>query len=505
MKLTTRNSLIAAVSLAASVAVIIPIQSYLGNSDLYPFSLVRLLPELLAIFAAFAGGLFALGLLGDRFRVPVSSWLVALLLCVYLESGLLSAGIPELNGGYVKELENFGFGIADSCIWVGLLAAFGLCSRWLKPYLHWIAAAVLLLMCASLFDVKRVEALAEGEMAKATGYENQPTVVANVKYSPTRNVLVFILDSMPGENSAEVMRNNAELRRKFPGFTAYPRNIGMHECTKRGIPGLLTGEHFDPAKVKASEYPMTMYGESSFVTAASRAGWNVAFSPDLLPYGFTNLPVERRVSQIEKQRSRDALAVLRRSREVPYLSLIDMVVFRITPYFFKSTVLYSRIRHAVSGRHSADEFWKERTLYPQLAKRPVNSDAKPFLGVFHSFGAHPPWNGNLKSVITENLERLAQLMDEYRASGVYDRSMIIVTADHGLDMATPVKGYPASASALLWVKPQGESGEYAEDGSMTSHARISALVKQALAKPPSSAECRETLKCDAAYYRAFRE
>jgi len=250
---------------------------------------------------------------------------------------------------------------------------------------------------------------------------------------------------------------------------------------------------------------MTMYGTNSFVTAAVRSGWNVAFSPDLLPYGFTNLPVERQVVRVEERRTRDALAILRQSGEVPYLSLFDMTAFRLSPYCFKAPLLYSRIRHAVKGRHSSEGFWGEKTQYPQLAERPTSGDERPFLGVFHTWGAHPPWEGNLRAVIVRKLALLGELMDAYRAKGIYDRATIIVTADHGLDMATPVGGYPASASALLWVKPQGGRGDFKEDRRPTSHVGISALVRTSLTHPPSEAECLETLACEKAVYTAFQD
>jgi len=327
-------------------------------------------------------------------------------------------------------------------------------------------------------------------------------VVANVKYSPSRNVLVFVLDSMPGKTVADLVRTNRTLLAKFPGFTAYPRNVGMHECTKRGVPGLVTGRHYDPAEMPETDYPMTMYGTNSVVVGAAAAGWAVAFSPDLLPYGFTNLPVEKRVARVEKRRSRDALAFLRQSTEVPNLSLFDVVAFRLSPFCFKGPLLYSRIQHAVKGGNAGNSFWAERTLYPALAARPVAADGKPFLGVFHSLGVHPPWEADLATEAARKLTRLGELMDAYRASGIYDRALIVVTSDHGIDLAAPVDGFPPSASAILWVKPEGAAAPYAESDLKTSHARIAALVRAALAGPLSGERCAAILQDGDRLYRA---
>jgi len=478
-----RDAAIVSESFAAIAAVALPLPTFLRNSEVYPFSAGRLVPELLAWAAVLAGVC-----LPAARRVRGAALLAALSACVCLEAGPLSAGLPELNGGFVSELSNVGRACLDAAVWTAVAAGFVVFARKLKPWLPLVSLAVAALSLASLVDVVLTKPRETSVERAGRGFESQPTVVANVAYSPTRDVLVFVLDSAPALEASDVMRTNAALRAAFAGFTAYPRNVAMHECTKRGVPGLATGRYYDPAEMPEAEYPMTMYGTNSVVAAADAADWSVAFSPDLMPYGFTNLPVERRVSREERPRKRDALAVLRQSREVPYLSLLDLVAFRAAPFGVKGRLLYSRTRHAVGGRHERDAFWQESTMYPALGTRPVSEDPRPFLGFFHSWGVHPPWSGSLESVLTAKLTALARLMDDYRRTGIYDRSLIVVTSDHGLGFARAHEGYPPSASALLWVKPEGARGPFAESATPTSHSRIAPLVRAALTGPVTDAE-----------------
>lgn len=501
-----RRRLTVAVALAALVAFVLPVQTYLGNPDIFPYSLLRLLPELVGLFAIFALGLCGLTVLLAKVRLAdvFASFLTAAIVCLYLETGLLSMGLPELNGGFVPELSNVARIIADGVVWLAIILVFVVLTRFLKSYLHWIALAVLVLALAAVIDARRPSSVAQDPASTpSTGrFVPQPTVVANVRYSSERNILVFVIDSMPGKFIADLVRDNRTLLEKFPGFTAYPRNIGMHECTKRGVPGLVTGHHYDDKEISEGEYPMTMFGTNSVIIASAAAGWSVAYSPDLLPYGYTNLPIEQWVRRVEKRRSRDAFAFLRQSTEVPNLSLFDTVAFRLSPFCFKGPILYGRIRHAVKGRHSNDAFWSERGLYPSLAGRPVATDGKPFLGSFHSWGVHPPWETDLKTEAIRSLTQLGGLMDAYRASGLYDRSLIIITADHGLALGESVDGFPPPASALLWVKPEGAKAPYAESDLKTSHAQIAPLIRAALSKPLSAAECAEILHCEDRIFRS---
>jgi len=501
-----RRRMIVAAVLAALIALVLPVQTYLGNPDIFPYSLLRLLPELVGLFAVFALGLGGLTVLLAKIRMAdvFASFLTAAIVCLYLETGVLSMGLPELNGGFVPELSNTTRIVADAGVWLAIVGMSVVLTRFLKPYLHWIALAVLALSLAAIVDARRPSSVAEDPAsAVSTGrFAPQPTVVANVRYSSGRNVLVFVIDSMPGKFVADLVRGNRTLLDRFSGFTAYPHNIGMHECTKRGVPGLVTGRYYDDKEMPEGEYPMTMFGTNSVIIAATAAGWSVAYSPDLLPYGYTNLPIEKWVRRVEKRRSRDAFAFLRQSTEVPNLSLFDTVAFRLAPFCFKGPILYGRIRHAVKGRHSNDAFWSERGLYPSLAGRPVATDGKPFLGSFHSWGVHPPWETDLKTEAIRTLTQLGELMDVYRASGIYDRSLIIVTADHGLAIGESVDGFPPPASALLWVKPEGATASYTESELKTSHARIAPLIRAALAKPLSAAECAEILHCEDRIFRS---
>ena len=495
-----------AAALAAFVTVIVPVQSFIGNVSQYPYSCIRLLLELAVLFVALAGGLFVLLRVAGRFLGAYpQAFLVGLLVCAYLESGILSAGLPAINGGYMPELSSAARAVLDVSLWALLMLGFVAGTRWVRDYLKWIALGVTVMGVLSFLDVRTDRDCAQeagiGAASASNGCRvNQMTVVANVRYSPVRNVLVFVLDSMPGTVATDVAKSDPALQEKFSGFTAYPRNIGMADCTKRGVPGLVTGRYYDPAEMPQAEYPLTMYGTNSFLKTYCDAGWHVAFSPDLLPYGFTTLPVEREVARNDR-RSRDALAILRRSKEVPYLCLFDLVAFRVAPFFFKGPIAYSKIRHAVKGRHSDGEFWGEGNMYPTLAAAPTNAEKRPFLGFFHSWGAHPPWAKDQRTTVRDKLTQLGALMDAYRARGLYDKSLIVVTTDHGNGTAPALEGYPPQASALLWVKPEGAGGALAFSDLKTSHAKICGLVKSACGRRLTQDEVSLARRTEARIYR----
>lgn len=501
-------------ALAAFLAVILPLQSYLGNIGLFVFSPWRLGVELAVLFAVLAS-VFALVTALVRKRQTVSDcWgalLTAFLVCGYLESGVLSMGLPEINGGYMPELAVAARAWADVAVWAVVVTGLLVGVRFVRGYCHWIALGVLVLGAASLFDARKPDAVRSAEVQSESAasdrahFEWQLDVLSNVKFSAKRNVLVFVLDSMGARFPFEVVEGDARLRREFAGFTAYTNNVAMHDCTKYGLPGLMTGVYFDPAKVSSAAYPMSMYGERSMLYPYLEAGAEVAFSPDLMPYGLTTLPVERR-NELKGRQKGDWSALLLRTREVPYLSLLNLSLFRLLPYPAKGRFVYARIRKDPMFERAENVFWHEHVMFPLLSGAPLG-DHGLFLGVFHSWGAHPPLTFNLdgsravpsgdyrrdmREQIHNSLTHLVRLFAELKRKGIYDSSLIVLCADHGNDLDR--KSYAEAEYSMLWIKSEGADGDFAASAEPTSNADIAPFVRSVVdgARPfaPSSGSVR---------------
>lgn len=489
-----------AVSLAASLCVVLPVQTYLANASLFVFTPARLALELTILFVAMTAAVWLLLATVGRFLGGfLQAVFVSALVCVYLESGILSAGLPEINGGFLPALAVKSRMIVDLSVWAVVLVGFLAAARWARAWLHWVALAFLVLAIASLFDVRREQAPASAQMAEgglSSGFEWQRDVIENFRYSPKRNVLVFILDSMPGNMSYDFVTSKPDLLGKFAGFTAFTNNVGMADCTKYGLPGLMTGRYFEPGVSSAADYPMSIFGEESFLVPYVKGGAEVFFVNDLLPYGYANGPITKRLPVKGKQKHGWA-ALLLRSKEVPYLSLFDTVVFRLSPYCAKAPFLYSKIRHDPMMGRDESVFWYEHVMFPILGRAPLSESATT-LGVFHSRGAHPPLlfdpngkayprprvdPGMIGELVSTPLRHLSRLLDTLRDRGLYDSSLIVVVADHGINLVPFAKGHHPSESAILWVKPEGAKGAFAAVPRPTGYSKVSVLMRKAAEGP----------------------
>ena len=151
-----------------------------------------------------------------------------------------------------------------------------------------ISAAALLLM--SLLTVSGVNAF-----KIASGYKNVTRLIKVDKknksighiekvysFSKTKkNVLVFMLDRMPGIFIPSIFDDFPALYEKFTGFTLYPNTISFGGHTYIGAPLLYGGYEYTPAAVAAcSDSKRDMYNESLCVMPRlfSEAGWNTVIT-----------------------------------------------------------------------------------------------------------------------------------------------------------------------------------------------------------------------------------
>ena len=501
---------------AAAVAVyfgsVLPLQTFVPNTSNYDFGTVALLPELLLVTA----GVF----LADCALLWFSHWflrgylrpvLVCLLTLAYLNSGVLSLGIPELNGELPAELDLVSRKVWDTALSVGLLTVLVATFRWTRTWLHWVAAGILVMGLASLLDL-RTDERATGTAGSSDGsFAPVAALIDNLAYSKTRNVLMLVLDATPGTTGVRALENDAALRAHFPGFTCYRQNVGMHDRTERAVPGMFTGEYYDTSQTLGA-YMMTALGTNSFLRTYQAHGDAIYSMLDFFTYGLTTEPMTTKAAEPKLTRP----LLLRPAREIPHLPLANVVAFRLLPFAAKGPLLKHDI-HKLRVKANFTENAFEHILYPKLAARPFRTDGRQVLAKFHTHGAHGPYcyelDGSPAKPRPDDLEtvRLAssnvlvhvgRLMDAWRKSGLYDKSFIVVCADHGRLPADSFPGNPR-ASAFLMVKPDGASGSLGFSDAPTGHQNLCALMKTACATRLSAGEVVVALSSPKRVYREY--
>ena len=514
------DSLIIAVAGALLFTVVFPLQLVLGNRFLFNFPITQLLSECTILFFVVSITIFVLLQLSS---IGYAHWFhvafTAVIVYEYLETGILSAHNPSLDGGLAYYAQKAP-AIRDMVWMIGIGFSMLVAYRWIKNYVKWIAIVVLMLAVASLFDV---HSAAKGKRMDSSWLDaspwrgNRANVAHAIEFSPIRNVIVLILDSMQSDAAYEVMQNNPSLRDQFDGFVAFNNNVGMHEYTTPAFPAMMTGAYC-PDGMNHVEFMTTSWSTNSFVTQYADAGLPVYVLPGILGCAYSNRLATNVTVAVDSQYEAKCV-FLRRTKEVPYLNLMDYLRFQMVPFVLKFWSL--RVSsNGVSGTDGTDD---ERSLYPLIGGSKISEEQKTALILIHTEGCHAPLhfdsNGNriwrdrdtyaaLYGQTHFMLKCVAGLMDTLKEKKVYDKSMVIIAGDHGLGFSPPkwsnLLNLPSRAIPVLWVKPINSVQRFDGVNIPTSHANISLLIKKAMAHNLSNVDVEKILYSNRREYRHGR-
>lgn len=494
-----------ALAVASLFCLILPVQSYLVGKDSFDFSMGGLVSELVPFWFV---TLVMLVIVLVVARMAVGRLLMAILICVaifvYLETGILSMSYPSMDGD-IRFYTNPIRGVWNGAVLMGLFIFFLALYHWLKCHLHWIAIVLLLMSGLSLFDVKVKERVAAS--VNGVSFYDAETFLRSAVYSPKRNTLVFVLDALSTELALDIVNSDANVLNTLQGFVAYVNNVGMHNTTNRGIPGLLSGVYLDDIK-NGIAYQSEIAGTNSCVWAFANLDLPAYFMVDIS----RNFNFSNRVNQQKVEKRKEDMSPLQyRMKGLQPWNLYEIVRFRSVPFMLKHAVYLMTIKSWPNYDRGAVEY----ALYPRLTELPFDDSADNTLHIYHTAGAHAPYttgrNGEKLAQPRFDyvgaydkgyyaMKNLCKLFEFYKEHGLYERSMIIITADHGShftkEQVCECNGRKMDGTThlpCLMVKPVGAEGKFEVSDVPTCHKCISGLIARSATEVLSDNEIKMSL------------
>lgn len=507
--------------------VFVPLQTWLGNSTALGYGAAPLLRELALLWLAVAAALWLLVWLGGRLlgRIPLALVLAGAFYA-YLETGILTIGSPPLDGGL-----DFWYGrtrtLADTAVLVavfaGAVAARKFLARWAVP----AAGAVAFLSAASLADVqgeaiKTADDLGDGDNPFASGVVARAEAVKQAFFSTNRNVIVFILDSTTTEVFGDVLEKEPDVARSFEGFRVYDDVVGRYATTPFGVASLFTGHPYDGsqgvgeyvAAPLSSESPLYRYLQADVPMFVQLGTFK--------KFAFVHLPGGAPLPTDSRKRPPVARPVMAHRIEGEQgWNLSELIRFRLAPFAAKRYLMKSFMsgwrKHYRSSQEHLTQF--EQWLFPKLEKARVSADCGLTLHVFHTHGTHEPYIFDRNGRETRPkrgyapayeyacfiLGKLGHLLDTMRRSGVFDSSLIVVTADHGMSYSgrktkhgvnvveRPIfnRAFPCFA-----VKVPGANGPMRRSGTPVDHMSFAKILSRALEEDLTADAVEDLLRAD---------
>jgi hypothetical protein len=504
------TSLSSALFVVFTIFVYGPFTIYQGNIDEFSIPLKSILGSLLLPALALFLILSLLGLsLSKRTHQVYVSLLFALAVLVWLQGNFLVWKYGLLDGQGIDWSRGEWRGWVDGILWVVLLTMAGLFFRKVYRIAAFGCIIITSLLLASLVFASLQKP--ETWSAKGKSLKNLIPPKEIFEFSSQQNVIHFILDGFQSDFFEEIVAENADhYSGSLEGFTFFRETTGSFPTTYMSIPAFLSG------RIYKNDIPMR-----KFVVKAIR-GRTIANRLHSQGYE-TDLVSDSLFARGTRAETWYKIAVPYGGTIKQYLRsnsalMLDLVLFRHVPHFLKKSIynderwLVQRFLRLENQSLKIRYFSHQAFLSDMIARMSVNRTV-PVYKYVHLMTTHPPvvvdkecqfaqalpgTRENIKVQAQCSLEHFLEFLNKLREKGIYDSSLIVLHADHGLGRPVNMRnegtlskeGWPiedaslaeiaGSAAALMAIKPPHSKGPMKTSRALVSLTDIPATISSLL-------------------------
>ena len=472
-------------------------ETYVGNVNDFTVSFSTLFGSLLLIWGGSAAVLGLLsGLLPRRGRAIASSVLFLLGLIGYIQSNFLNGSMISWTGE--KESYSASTVAGNLAVWGAIL----LVGAGLAVFLLLRRLDGKLFLGVTVISAILLFTQTAGTVYGAVTVDRDGTILltdeGDLTVASDHNVVVFILDTAAGKYVEEAREQDPDLFDGFDGFTYYPDCLPVYTRTYPSITYYLTGAHcyFDRA---ASTWINEAADGSTYLSRMYENGIRVGvYTTDPPMVG------DALHSYLENSPAGDVPV-----RYDPFLITryaLSVSAKRVLPYLMKPAVeerLGALNTRAVKEDSALPKSEDDFLIALRENGLTVGEGAGCFR-FFHFYGPHPgtrlrpdgTMSGNYTSepeAVRGDFTIVKAYLEELKRLGLYDKTTVIVTADHG-DSRLSTDDYEnenktldvvRSADMLMLVKPAGATEGFAESAAKISASDLFATVYAGLGLDPA--------------------
>ncbi|MBR1853539.1 MAG: sulfatase-like hydrolase/transferase [Lachnospiraceae bacterium] len=384
-------------------------------------------------------------LLFDRFPklcTIINGSSLGLFVALYIQGNFMTNDLPVISGGAVD--------------W----SAYG--KQIIHSYILWIVCIVAGILASHLLHQKKIQGRAFryigvigliffGLTAFLLGIQNKGFAKNAVQVSTTKdlwdysgeeNFVIFVVDSVDSDVEERVLREYPKFEETFRDFTDYTNVLSAYPYTQWALPFIVSGNWYEYDQ-DFEEYIGECYTQNALVDRLKNEGYKLDLYTNESPYRSHDMSMYGNIlTETGKLKSNIAFCKL----------WLRLVGFKYAPYSLKR---YSQIfdwEFDQIGENTTDYpmilFYESNIrLYEDICNEEVDKNlvAEKCFKVIHVEGAHlPMWyhedlsfNYGVPTTYYENVVACNTLVkayiDELKRLGVYDNTILVITADHGFN------------------------------------------------------------------------
>ena len=447
---------------ALTLTLIAATQMVCDNQEEFWFTWAQMAPGVVRVGLWVWGALTLLLAVLPRRAFPWGQGvLLGLGVAALLQGNGLNADYGALNGQAIVWEDYTVYGLINTALWAGILFICLSLRQWKR-----FGALCVVLPCL----------LAVGEGGWITYRAAQaPTPQTETYLSQAglytvgteENLLVLVLDSVDADQFAQALAEDPDLSRRLEGFTWYRNAMGLSDPTKYGLPALLTGQAYTQP-VDYAGFIAAAYADAPLYTMLAGDVWDARF--------FTDSRYVSLDAGVVDNLAREELAV----NDPAGLTrdLLRLCAFRYAPHFLKPQLwMYSNVFLPYAQAQGEPVYEVTDPAFDaRMREEGLEATVERAFRLIHLTGMHPPSTMDADCqyqaqgvTAQEQMRGCLRLAEDYleqlRALGVYDRSAVLILADHGTDTVH---------RPLLLLKRPGDTGEMAVNDAPVSYADLPA-------------------------------
>lgn len=437
-------------------------QMVCDNQEEFWFTWAQMAPDVARVGLWVWGALTLLLAVLPRRAFPWGQgMLLGLGVAALLQGNGLNADYGALNGQAIAWGEYTVYGLINTALWAGILFICLSLRQWKR-----FGALCVVLPC--------LLAVGEGgwiayRAAQAPTLQTETYLSQAGLYTvgTEENLLVLVLDSVDADQFAQALAEDPDLSRRLEGFTWYRNAMGLSDPTKYGLPALLTGQAYTQP-VDYAGFIAAAYADAPLYTMLAGDVWDARF--------FTDSRYVSLDAGVVDNLAREELAV----NDPAGLTrdLLRLCAFRYAPHFLKPQLwMYSNVFLPYAQAQGEPVYEVTDPAFDaRLREEGLEATVERAFRLIHLTGMHPPYTMDADCqyqaqgvTAQEQMRGCLRLAEDYleqlRALGVYDRSAVLILADHGTETVH---------RPLLLLKRPGDTGEMAVNDAPVSYADLPA-------------------------------
>lgn len=405
-------------------------------------------------------------------------------LATYIQGTFLLKELPVMDGA-VHDWSELSAGRVKTILdWVIVTVLVVLVYRFLKKAKYFFAVRIISICMMLMLAVTGVTLYFQSGSNQTE--EIVTTFDKEFEFSTDKNYIILLLDSVSSEMANEILSEDQEFHEMFTDFTFYRNMLGSYINTSYAFSFLFSGEWYENQE-DYDVYRNRAYSESKLFADMESRNYKIGLYTPEIPANKEFIQRFENVVDLERTVTSFSGAANYMIRFAGY----RYGMFDLKRFF--NINLYACYEYFTPLGHTPYTTTNKQ-FYEDLQKEKFTYTDEPWFKFIHIEGAHIPWilnrevmdddESDYKSSVEASFTITKLFLERLKEQGIYDNSVIIIMADHGIDSGDETDGTHRHQMPFFCVKGIGEKHDFQiSDAPVSAVDYLEAFKRLADGKP----------------------